>query len=313
MVQNKKQETRNSSTDDRRIELPKRHWYNPSTWLRNLPIPPRRKISSVRKLVQDSLSLLRRDWRTFGGISLVYAVGVIIFVRSFSVGTSSVVASVTNGIGSKISDTVSQVATLLANANSSLSAASSVYQIIISTICSLACIWAFRQLLSGKKASTKQSFYQGMTPLVKYLLILVMFGVQLLPIAAGGYLFNVIVSSGAFFGWELWVTGLVFIVLALWSVRLITHTLFALFITTLPDMTPIQALRSAKKMVYRRRLIIWRKLFGAMVLAAIVALLLMSPFVLWWGAAAPWMVYILSVLVVPISQAYLYTLYREIL
>lgn len=299
----------------RRIKLPKRRWYLPSTWRRNLPLPPRRKLSSVRSLLTSTFGLLRKDWRTFGGITVVYAIGVLIFVRSFSIGSDAVatVASVSGGVSAKLSESVTQMATLLADANASISAASSVYQIIISTICCLALIWAFRQILSHEKASVTQSFYQGMTPLVKYLLVLVMFGVQLIPVAVGGYLLSIIISSGAFFGWELWAAMVVFLMLALWSLRLVTHSIFALFITTLPDMTPLKALRSAKKMVYRRRMLIWRKLLGAVVVALLVAVVLLLPFVLWWSVAAPWMVYVLSVVGVPVGQAYLYTLYREIL
>lgn len=304
-----------STKVSRQVEMPKRRWYLPRTWRRNLPLPPRRKISSVRALIAATFSLLSKDWRTFTGISVVYALGVLVFVRSFSIASSSteVVSSASSGISQKIGNTVGQIATLLTDANASLSAASSVYQIIISTVCALALIWAFRQLLSGEKAGVKQSFYQGMTPLIKYLLVLVMIGVQLLPAAAGGYMFGILAGAGVFSGFELTVAGLIFALLAVWSLRLITHSMFALFITTLPDMTPMKSLKSAKKMVYRRRLVIWRKLIGAVVVAALVACILMTPFVLWWPALAPWMVYVLSVLVVPVSQAYLYTLYREIL
>lgn len=152
-----------------------------------------------------------------------------------------------------------------------------------------------------------------MTPLVKYLLVLAMFGVQLIPMALGGYLMSVVVSSGIFFGWELWAAGFVFALLAIWSLWLITHTMFATFITTLPDMTPVKSLRSAKKMVYRRRLLIWRKLLGALILGGILVVILMLPPVLWWPAAGPWVMYVISVAMVPVGQAFLYTLYREIL
>lgn len=258
--------------------------------------------------------MLKSEWRTFAGISIVYGFGVLIFVRSFSISSSAVesVAS-KSGLMGKLGGTVSQIANLLNDANISLSTASSVYQIIISTICCLALIWTFRQVLSHEKASLKQSFYQGMSPLIKYLLVLAMFGVHLLPLAIGAYIFSIIINSGVYTTFELWVTLIIFLALSLWTLWLITHSMFALFIATLPEMTPVRALRSAKKMVYRRRLIIWRKLLGAIILAALVVVMVMLPFVLWWTTAAPWIVYLLSVLAIPISQAYLYTIYREIL
>ncbi len=300
----------------RTLELPKRKWYNPRTWRRNLPLPPRRKISSSAKLLRQTFELLGKDWRTFSGITAVYAVGVFVFVRSFSLSSASVdsTAAVTGSSGTgAISETLSKLTTLLAGTGGSFSAASGVYQIIISTICTLALVWTFRQILSHEKASVKASFYMGMTPLVKYLLVLAIIGVQLLPVAIASYLFSLVISSGLFFGWELWIAGFVFALLTLWSLRLVTHSIFALFITTLPDMTPIKSLRSAKKMVYRRRLILWRKFFSAVLFFAVLTVLLMLPFVLWFAAGAPWMLFVMTVLVVPFGQAYLYTIYREIL
>lgn len=303
------------ASTQRKLALPKRTWHNPRTWRRNLPLPPRNKISSVTKLLRQAFALLGKDWRTFGGISLVYAVGVFIFVKSFSVSSSITDTETLSGVQASgvFDETFTKLSTLFADASASISAASGVYQIIISTICVLALIWAFRQLLSHEKAGVKSSFYQGMTPLVKYLLVLAMIGVQLIPVALGSYLFSIIIGSGMFFGWELWAAGFVFVLLALWSMRLVTHSIFALFITTLPDMTPLKSLQSAKKMVYRRRLTLWRKLLGAVLYFALVTLLVMLPFVIWLPAAASWVLFILTVLAVPYGQAYLYVLYREIL
>lgn len=306
--------TASSSNITRRLELPKRHWYNPRTWRRNLPLPPRRVISSTTTLLHDAAMMLRKDWRTFTGISLVYAIGVFIFVRSFSVGTSA--SAKADSIGQatgRFTEAMTRLSSLLSSANTSISAASGVYQIMISTICCLALIWAFRQVLSHETATVKSSFYQGMTPLVKYLLVLAVVGVHFIPLALGGYAFSIILSSGYFFGWEIWAAGFVFAILAIWTFRLITHSMFALFIATLPDMTPLRALRSAKKMVYRRRLLIWRKLVLAGLLLCIIGLLAIAPFIIWWPAGAPWALFAGTILLLPIGQAFLYTLYREIL
>lgn len=109
------------------------------------------------------------------------------------------------------------------------------------------------------------------------------------------------------------VAWIIFMLLALWSLRLLTHSLFALFAVTLPDMTPLKALRGAKKMVYRRRLTIWRKIVLAIVFICIVGFIVMVPFMLWAPAVAPWVFFLFSVSVTMFGQAYLYTIYREIL
>jgi hypothetical protein len=296
------------AASSRRLHLPKRHWYNPRTWRRNIPLPPRRKISSTAQLIREATRLIRKDWRTFAGITAVYAVGVFVFVKSFSIG--SVTGASGNGA---LSTAVSRFSTMLSDAGSSLSAASGIYQIIVSTICSLALIWYFRQALSGEKTGVKRSFYQGMRPLVPYLLVLAMIGVQLIPMAVGGYLLSLMQSSYLLFGWEIFVAGAIFGLLALWSLRLLTHSVFALFVVTLPDMTPLRALRGAKKMVYRRRLTIWRKLVLAVLFAAVIVLAVMLPFMVWLPSAAPWMFFLITACLAMIGQAFLYTIYREIL
>ncbi len=303
--------------EKRKLELPKRKWYNPRTWSRNLPLPPRKKLPSTVKLLRKTFNMLGKGWHTFGGITLVYAIGVFVFVRSFSVGSSTTTNSLSGSVGSgttsAASDTIGNLTAILSQGSGSVSAVSGVYQVILSTICSLAFIWAFRQILSHEKASVKASFYEGMTPLVKYLLVIAMIGVQLIPLAIGSYVFTIVFGSGLFFGWEVWAAGVIFALTAAWSLRLITHSVFALFITTLPDMTPIKSLRSAKIMVYRRRLLLWRKFLCAMLFLTLASALLMLPFVFWWAPAAPWMLFVLSVTILPFVQAFLYSLYREIL
>jgi hypothetical protein len=118
MAKSKTSSSQAKTTAHRTIELPKRRWYNPRTWRRNLPLPPRKKISNVRQLVKTTFSMLKSEWRTFAGISIVYGFGVLIFVRSFSI-SSSAVESVASkqGFMGKLGGTVSQIANLLNDAN----------------------------------------------------------------------------------------------------------------------------------------------------------------------------------------------------
>jgi len=251
--------------------------------------------------------MLAKDWPTFFGITVVYAVGVFIFVKSFSLG--SVTTTGTHGFFGAIS----RFGTMLSSATSSFSAASGMYQVIVSTICALALIWYIRQVLSGEKASAKQSFYQGMRPLVPYLLVLAMIGIQLLPVAIGGYLLSLMQSSYLLFGWLTWVAWGIFLLLTLWSLRMLTNSTFALIAVTLPNMTPLKALRGAKKMVYRRRLLIWRKIILAGIFASIIGCIVILPFILWLPAFAPWVFFVCTVLLAMSGQAFFYSIYREIL
>lgn len=238
----------------------------------------------------------------------MYGLGVFVFVKSFSVGGTD-----DSNSANIVLSTISRFGSMVNSAGSSFTAASGIYQIIVSTICALALLWFFRQLLSGEKTSAKQSFYQGMRPLVPYLLVLMMLGIYLIPVALGGYLLSLLLSSYILFGWEMYMAWAIFGLLAFWSLRLMTHGIFGLIAVTLPDMTPLRALRGAKKMVYRRRLTIWRKLFLATVLVAVCGFIVVAPFVALWPAFAPWVFFSYTVIVTTFGQAFLYTIYREIL
>ena len=67
----------------RLLAMPKRYWYNPATWGRRVPLPPRKKISSVRQLNTKALRLIRDNWRATFGVTALYGLGLFIFVRSF--------------------------------------------------------------------------------------------------------------------------------------------------------------------------------------------------------------------------------------
>ncbi len=296
----------------RGLPLPKRRWYLPRTWRRNIPLPPRRSISSTWRLLKQAIQLLRGGWKTYLGIALYYALGVFIFVRSFSL-SGSATALVDTTTGGKLAQATERLAATLSDAGSSISAASGVYQVIISTICCLALIWAFRQQLSKENISVRRAFYEGMTPLIKYFLVLLMLAVQLIPVAIGGYFFGIILGTGLFLGPEIFISAIILMLLGFWSGWLVTHTVFALFICTLPDMTPLKALRSAKKMVYKRRLLLWRKFIVAVIIATLACAIIVIPVAYLLPAATAWLVFLLGIIAVPLSQAFLYMLYREIL
>ncbi len=101
--------------------------------------------------------------------------------------------------------------------------------------------------------------------------------------------------------------------LVLWSLRMITSSIFALYIVTLPDMTPLQALRSGRQLVYKRRLVIWRKLIMLPIALVVVAAIIELPLILFITPAAYWVFFIYSTIVIVFFHGYLYTLYRKLL
>jgi hypothetical protein len=312
------QTIRRSDAGARLLQVPKRIWYNPLTWHRHPPIPAYAPLPKARVLFWSMLKLLWVNKRLFGAIVLVYGVLDIILVRGLS--SSSDLSSIKNALDGAVHGVAGKVATsaisftyLLANSGSS-NTGSSGYQAVLLTLCSLAFIWAFRQVLAGHKVRMRDSFYQGMYPIIPFALIFLLMSIQLLPLAAGGGLYAVVLAGGiAVHLWEKIFWLVLFIVPGVWSFRMVTATIFAAYIVTLPDTTPLRAYRSARQLVYGRRLLIWRKFVFLPVVLLLLAALIEGPLILFATPIATWAFFIISMLALPMVHGYLYKLYREML
>jgi hypothetical protein len=303
----------------RLLQTPKRYWYRPLTWRHRPPVPAYEPLPKARTLFAATLKQLWRHKKLFGGIVTIYGLLNLLLVRGLS-GSSdlgqlkSALDSLTHGVGGKISSSLASFAYLLASSGSGNTATSGMYQSVLLIICSLAFIWALRQVLANHTVRIRDSFYQGMYPLVPFMLTFLLLGVQLLPLVIGGSLYSTVISNGiAVHFWEKTLWLVLFIGLGLWSLRMITASVFAVYITTLPDMTPLRAYRSARQLVYGRRLYIWRKLIFLPVVLLLLAAAIELPLILFLTPVAAWIFFALSMLALPIVHSYLYNLYREML
>lgn len=308
-----------SKDGSRILQIPKRIWYNPLTWRNLPPVPDYKPLPKARKMFWFAMNLIWEHKKLFGCIILIYGVLDFVLVRGLAGGTdiTSIKNSLTNvfhGTGGKLTASGISFVYLLASSGSGTSGTSGFYEGVLLTVCSLAFIWAFRQVLAKHPIRMRDSFYQGMYPLIPFLLVFVLFSIQLLPLAIGGSLYSTVMSGGiAVYLWEriLWLSLL--ILLALWSFRMITASIFALYIVTLPDMTPMRAYRSARQLVYGRRLLIWRKLIFLPFILLLLAAVIELPLILFAPALAGWAFLIVTMIAVPVVHGYLYTLYREML
>lgn len=310
---------RSDITGVRVLPRPTQIWYRPLTWRHRPARPAYKPLPKARKLL---LAVFKQLWQyrlLFGGIAAIYGVLNLLLVRGLA-GSSDLVTLKTSldgllsGVGGKLTSSFASFVYLLTTSGSGNTASSGVYQSILLIICSLAYVWALRQALAKHTVRIRESFYGGMYPLVPYILLLLLIGVQLLPLIIGGALFSTVVSGGiAVHLWEKGLWLLLFIGLGLWSLRMITASVFALYIVTLPEMTPFRALRSAKQLVYSRRLLIWRKLLFLPVALFVLAAIIELPFILILTPVAPWIFFILSTVALAVVHGYLYNLYREML
>ncbi len=283
-----------------------------------------KKHIKTRSPVEGSFQLSLRvfkiwkaHWKTLGGIVLVYLVLNILFasgVSNITSAFSSIKNDLNNGGGHQLWHAAGGFASLVGSSGSSTSATGSTLQSILFILESLVIIWALRHLISGQGISVKVAYYRSMAPLIPFLLVIFIIIVQLLPITLGGTLLAV-VSSSIFTntGSATFFSVLFFMILAIWSIYMVSASVFALYIVTLPDMQPLQAIRSAKDLVQYRRPEVVRKVFFMPVFVLVAMGIVIVPLILYASFIVPVVFFVLSMLAILFMHTYLYSLYRELL
>lgn len=268
-------------------------------------------------LVGETISLMRRHWKILGGIVIVYLILNVLFAGALS-NISGAVANIRSNFqtaGAKhFADALSGFGSLVGSGGSSSSGTGSTLQALLIVLESLVIIWALRQLLAGQAIRVKQAYYSAMTPLVPFLLVIGMFIIQLLPLTVGSLIVATVMTS--VFAASTAVTAItVALVLLLtgWSIYMLSGSIFALYIVTLPDMKPRDALRSAKNLVrFRRWSVIRRLLFLPLFLLVVMGAIII-PLILYVDFLVTPVFFTLSMLAILFVHTYLYSLYRGLL
>lgn len=275
-------------------------------------------LPSAWSIMKASSRHLYAHKKLFLGITVVYMLLSIVLVRGFLV--TSDVSIAKDAVQELFHGTTGQIAgaltvfSLLMQSNSAASEAAAVYQSIIVVIMSLVTIWALRQTHAGKTVALREAMYNATYPLVQFVLVLLVLGMQLLPILVANFLYGATVSGGvAVTAIEIALWTLLSFLLILWSLYMISASAFALYIITLPDMTPVVALKSAKNLVQLRRWAVMRKVLFLPVFIVVAVMLVMLPIIMFITPAAEIIFLILSAGVVAFSHSYMYSLYRELL
>ncbi len=284
---------------------------------------PRPRVTGSFRLFKLSLQNIMKRKRLFGGITIIYLMLTIVLVKGFGVGTdiASLKDAITQIFGGSFSGLTTSLAlygVLLTNVNTGGGQQSGAYQTVFLIIASLAVIWALRQTLSPTnkkvKLQVRDAFYKGMYPLIPFLLVLAVVGIQLLPVAVAGFLYSTVVAGGLAVTaiekaiWAMLVAGIILL-----SLYMITSSVFALYIVTLPEIRPIQALRSARDLVLHRRWTIMRKLLFLPVALLVCSAAITIPLIIFAPTLAEWVFFVLSMFGLVVFHSYLYTLYRELL
>ncbi|HVS58769.1 MAG TPA: hypothetical protein VHD60_03450, partial [Candidatus Saccharimonadales bacterium] len=260
------------------------------------------KLPNVFKITKQAIGLLWQNKRFFIILVLIYGVLNILFVRGLTGGTD--VTSLkdtlnqifTGHVGHFVSG-LTVFALLVSSSGNTSSATAGAYQTMLILIVSLAVVWSLRQFMAGSRIRVRDSFYQGMYPLVPVLLVLAVIGLQLVPALIGSTLYSIVASNGiAVYAVEKVAWALLYGSLALLSLYMVTSSVFALYIAALPDMTPMKALRSARELVRYRRWTVMRKVLFLPLFLLVVAAIIMVPIIIFLTPAAEWVFFLLTMI-----------------
>jgi hypothetical protein len=277
------------------------------------------QLPNVWRLTITTARLIWRHKWLFGGITLLYGLTYLILVQGLSNGTDvnslkGELNKVFTGHLGSLASGLSVFVVLLSSAGSSTSPTAGTYQVLLALLASLAVIWALRQLAAGVTFRVRDAYYRGMYPLIPFVLVLLVVGLQLIPLLVGSTLYGIVSTNGiAVYFVEKLLWALLFVLCTLLTLYMLSSSLFALYIVTLPDMTPMKALRSARQLSRYRRWTVLRKIVWLPIILLIAAAIIMLPIIIWLTFLAQWVFFLLTMFSVVAVHAYMYTLYRELL
>jgi hypothetical protein len=269
------------------------------------------------KLTKRVLSILKNHWKVLGGIVVVYLLLNIVFasgISNISGNFETIKSNLQASGGHNLWQAAGGFAALVGTSGAGGSSTGSTLQSLLFIIVSLVIIWSLRHLLSGQAITVKQAYYKAMDPFIPFLLVIAVIIIQLLPMTVGAYLLSAVsgsifTSSGAATVFSI----VIFALLAAWSIYMVSASIFALYIVTLPGMQPRQALRSARDLVRFRRLTVLRKVFFMPLFILIVMGLIIVPLIIYASFIVPMAFYVISALALLFAHTYLYSLYRGLI
>ena len=279
------------------------------------PPPPK-----VRELLKQTWRVIKERPKLFIGIAAVHLFLTLALVRGFTsqvdiAGTRDILSSLYGGATGKAITTISLFGQLVSTSNSAnASASASAYQPIVTIVVALAAIWAARQQGTKTPIRVRDAFYRGMYPVIPFVIVLFVVGLQFIPATVGGWLYSTVVAGGiAVSALEKFMWTILVVLFLILSLYLVTASVFALFIVTLPDMTPRRALKSARRLVLHRRWTIASRIVAMMIGLLIALSVVLLPVLLLLPAIAEVVFVLLSAFGIVIPVVYMYNLYYGLL
>lgn len=264
-------------------------------------------ISSSYSLLIQSLKHIKKHYKLLGGITLIYVLFMGVVVRKLD-------QLFVSPEGDSLSERVASLNDY--SGTGGLSESATLLQVLIFVVASLALIWALRRIDERQRTSrVRDAFYKGMTPLIPYSLVLLVIILQLLPFAIFGSVFSATVTDAnvaatatqQVFWFMLFALG------TFWSVYMLSASLQAVYLVTEAGSTPLEALRRARRLVYKRRWNVIRKVLLLPSFYTIMLSLIVLPFAFIAPITLGLLFLLLNGFVVLLSFVFFYLLHKELL
>lgn len=279
---------------------------------------PGPKVPSWFEITKKALWLMLANTKPLTWFVIIYGLLSIIFVSglvsSININDIKEQIKAQSGKGINLSGNITILGVLLSSSFQASGEVSALYQVIFVVTSALALVWLYRQQQAGSRVTLKDAYYRGMYPLVPFMLVCVVIALQALPAALGNKVYGSVIGGGlavTFVEQLFWF--LFFLMLILLSLYLISTSLIALFVVTLPEMTPLSAIREARSMVAHRRASVLLKVVALVAAMLVIYVLVVFPAILISTTLAQVLFFLLTILAVPFAVAYLFVLYRELL
>lgn len=191
------------------------------------------------------------------------------------------------------------------------------YGSLAAVIMNLALIWTVVRLQKGHMVTLKEAYYEGTSALVRFLLVALVLVASLLPFIIGATIFSSAVSDTTVTVGlaEKLLVGVLWLILALPTLRWLTRYCFALLLVSQPGVTPIQALKTSRQRVKGRSWSIFGRLASLTALSIVIIFIpTIAVYVLIPPAFSPFILAVLQLVVtltvLPLYYVFLYRLYK---
>ena len=274
------------------------------------------KLPSAITLISESLKFIYKNRKILAGVTAIYAILYLIFIRAgskFDINGTSQLVSDSLGDNAILNKTV-LTGTLISSGGGSGTSTTGLYSFILLIVGTLAFIWTIRHLTAGKTFHIRDAYYKGMYPIIPFTIIIFIISLELIPFVVGGFLYstaemNSLISTLAerLFFISLW------LVFSSLSAYWLANSLIALYAVTLPDIYPIEALRSTKEVIKGRRWNVLSRILLLILFMAIVSMCILLIAVSLIPVAAVYIYDILMIAGLLFVNVYMFKLYRSLI